>query len=424
MQEVVDGLASEGLDFETDIKPALGSELHLMVLDVPLEQGAELPAAALLRPDDGAKLVELLELVPDGRAAWRLVDGWYIVAMTQADIDRVVSGAGVSSLADNETFADLFRRITGEAVVRAYVAGSALSLARAAWAGAAGMSPETVPLIVGGLEGAEYDGAAIAVAATAGGVRLEGVARPAVASQLSTYRAQIPRSAPGSVVAFVSLHDLRSGVEPMLEAILQQNPDAEVQIGQFETFLGITLADDVLPLLEGESAIYVRSATPIPEITVVLSPEDPEAAVGMLSRLMALVATGMSPGAQQGTLELGEISARTLTIGDVVIHLAAVAGRLVLTTSSDGITDFAYGTALADDAAFTAARDAAGMPDETTGFMFVDFTQVWDLAAMLAGGQDAFDADDLAEVRALKDLLLYSTVDGDHERIAGLIRIE
>ena len=141
LQEVVDGLASEGLDFETDIKPALGSELHLMVLDVPLEQGAELPAAALLRPDDGAKLVELLELVPDGRAAWRLVDGWYIVAMTQADIDRVVSGAGVSSLADNETFADLFRRITGEAVVRAYVAGSALSLARAAWAGAAAVGP-------------------------------------------------------------------------------------------------------------------------------------------------------------------------------------------------------------------------------------------------------------------------------------------
>lgn len=62
----------------------------------------------------------------------------------------------------------------------------------------------------------------------------------------------------------------------MFEAILQQSPDGEAQNGQLETFPGITLADDVLPLLEGESAIYVRSATPIPEITVVLSPEDPE----------------------------------------------------------------------------------------------------------------------------------------------------
>ena len=89
LQDVVDGLASEGLDFETDIKPALGSELHLAVLDPPLEQGADPSAAALLRPDDGAELVELLELMPDDQAAWRLVNGWYVVAVTQADIDRV-----------------------------------------------------------------------------------------------------------------------------------------------------------------------------------------------------------------------------------------------------------------------------------------------------------------------------------------------
>lgn len=153
----------------------------------------------------------------------------------------------------------------------------------------------------------------------------------------------------------------------MFEAILQQSPDGEAQNGQLETFPGITLADDVLPLLEGESAIYVRSATPIPESTVVLSPEDPEAAVGMLSQLMALVTTGMSPDAQQDTLELGEISARTLTLGDFVIHLAAVDSRLVLTTSSDGITDFGQGLALADDVAFTAAKDAAGMPEGRPG---------------------------------------------------------
>lgn len=138
---------------------------------------------------------------------------------------------------------------------------------------------------------------------------------------------------------------------------------------------------------------------------------------------MALVTTGMSPAAQQDTLELGEVSARTLTLGDFVIHLAAVDSPLVLTTSSDGITDFGQGMALADDAAFTAARDA-GMPEETTGFMFVDFTQAWDLVAMLAGDQDSFDQEDIAEVGALKDLLLYSIVDGDYERIAGLIRIE
>ena len=56
--------------------------------------------------------------------------------------------------------------------------------------------------------------------------------------------------------------------------------------------------------------------------------------------------------------------------------------------------------------------------------MLVDFTQAWDLVAMLAGEQDSFDQEDLAEVGVLKDLLLYSTVDGDYERIAGLIRIE
>ncbi len=421
LQYAVGALTSEGLDFETDIKPALGPEVHLAILDLPLDDSADPTIAVLTNPADPAKLAELLEQTDGDEPVWRVVDGWYVLADTQAVIDRVVDGANAASLADNETFTDLFGKISGDAVVRAYVSGAAVNTLVESTAA----QQEQVGDVLGdltGFDGAAFEGAALAAVAVAEGVALDAIIRTTGAWEITTYEALIPDSAPGPAVAYLSFQNLRAVVESFLDLVALQSPDFDMQIGQLESLLGITIADDILPWFEGEHAIYVRPASPIPEISIVLSPEDPEGAVETLNQLLALATLAGDPSVEVGELEIGDISAKTVTVGEVVILFAAVDDRLVLTTSRAGLEDFGQGAALADDPAFTAARDAAGVPDMTSGFVLVDFTQAWELLSLIP--QIDIDADQLAQLEPLKDLLFYVTVDDGDGRLAGLIRIE
>ena len=421
LQQAVDSLSSEGLDFETDIKPALGPEVHLAILDLPIESGVDPTIAVLTNPADPAKLDALLEQSNGDEPVWRVVDGWYILADTQAIIDRVVNGARTASLADNETFTDLFGKISGSAVVRAYVSGAAVSaLIESAAAG-----QEQVGDVLGDLSclgPVAFEGAALAAVAVTDGVKLDAIVRPAGTAETSAYEARVPDSVPGPVIAYLSFQNLRTTLEACLDSVARANPDLDTQIGQLESLLGITIADDILPWFEGEHAVYVRPATPTPEVSVVLSPDDPETAEETLNQLIALATLSGDPRIERGELEVGDISAKTLTVGGVVILFAAVDGQLVFTTSRDGLEDFGRGPALVDDPQFAEARDAAGMPNETAGFVYLDFSQVWDLLSLIP--QVSVDADQLTQVEPLRDLLFYSTIDGGDARLTGLIRIE
>ena len=99
MQSLADDLGDEeGLDFENDVKPALGDEVALVVLDAPA--APELEAAPpgsefysdeeqvviLLQPEDEAAFQRLLEK-SNMPPVTDQVDDWTVVAETQESLD-------------------------------------------------------------------------------------------------------------------------------------------------------------------------------------------------------------------------------------------------------------------------------------------------------------------------------------------------
>jgi len=107
-------------------------------------------------------------------------------------------------------------------------------------------------------------------------------------------------------------------------------------------------------LLGGETALYVRPGLPIPEVTLVTQPRDPAAASQTLDDLLgALPKTGMLSGLN--------------------LHRAVVAGRLVISTTQQGIDDFrSNGPKLSSDPSFLEAKKHSGLPEQVTGLAYAN----------------------------------------------------
>src|SRR5207237_476076 len=157
---------------------------------------------------------------------------------------------------------------------------------------------------------------------------------------------------------------------------------------QIEQALGVTLAQ-LAALFKNETALYVRQGTPIPEITLVSKVDDTKQAFATIDKL-ATRAGGFAGGGAPKSVDVGGVTAKELTIGGrFSLFYAAFDGKLVITSAQTGITGLREsGPRLADDATFKDAASAAGMPDSTSGFVYVnlkDSIPLIESAAQLGG---------------------------------------
>src|SRR5688500_9992146 len=97
-------LSDEGLSVEDDLLPALGDDTYVALLD--LDEEAE--PVLITKPRDAQKLEELLK-ESDEPTATRVVDGWTLVADSEAVLDRF--GAEGDRLDDSDWFADAQERV-------------------------------------------------------------------------------------------------------------------------------------------------------------------------------------------------------------------------------------------------------------------------------------------------------------------------
>lgn len=424
LDEALADLAGGGLDLETDVRPVLGSEVTIALLDVKPDDP---PVAAVLEPADAAKLEELLSRDRDGDApAWRVVDGRYVLADDEATLDAILGSAEQVSLAEQERFKEIMEALPAENLARLWI-GPVVTQELVSQVGAEN------PAGMDGLEAifssqGTFEGAGAAVVAAEEGVRVVGLAKTTDAPEGSNGPIEILDLAPAGAIAYVSLRDLRETVDRFLTFALQQDPSVEAQIAQAEGFLGLTIEDDLLPLFENEHAIYVRPGSPIPEISIVLSPDDAEAAADLLKRLIAVAEIG-GVEAESDTVEIDGNDVLRLRSQDLTLYVATLEGRIVLTTSEAGISDFGGSDTLKDDPRFAAAADAAGLPDETAALVYLDVAGVLQLATAdsLLGGSDlvsGIDEQALANVEPLGSLIAFGTTASDEQRFAGLVTIE
>jgi hypothetical protein len=351
-----------------------------------------------------------------------VVDGWTVFANDQAAIDAFKDARGGETLADSEDFEETMDGLEG-GLVSVYANGAGLQSAAEQAPdfpqgdfGAClpeGQFPSFGAVARAEDEGARVDGNAI----FAGDVEESGLAS-------SPYEAELLEEVPSGVLAYISLNDLESQLSRFRDCFSQLEPEFESQLGQAEAFLGVSLEEDLAPLFSGESALYVRGGSLIPEVTLLTEVEDEEQSAATLDEIVeSLRGLAPFPLPEPQTTEIAGVQVRQLAIQPPVsLYYGAFDGKLVVTSAREGIADLREdGDRFADDDAFAAAKDRSGLPDETTGWGYVDLAEVFPLMLGFAGG---VPPEVQGNIDPLRSVVFYSTTDGARASFSLFVGIE
>ena len=398
------------LDWEQDVKPALGEEIDIVWLDV---KGQGENVVAITKPKDKDKF---LAAVKKGNASSDppgdepLIVGehedWLVLSDSQAKIDRFKQQVPEGdSLADDATYKDALAELPDDSLVAAFARGRALLQ----------VVEDTAPLPGGSLfqlqAGARPEFIAAAFAAEDEGMRLVSASRTEVeaAAQAEPFESKLLADVPGDAVAFVAFHG-GEGLDKQLQQ-LQGEAMAQGALKEFERMFGLKI-DAITGLFKNEVALYVRAGTPFPEVTLLLEAPNEQEALTTVDDLLKRL-----PQAQpcQETEQAG-VAVKCVGFSGFSIRYAAFDGKVVVTTGPQSIEEIrSGGPRLADDDAFKSARDAAGMPDETAGFVWVDIEDGLPLVVGLAeasGGSAAIPQEFRRNLEPLRSLVAWADRDG------------
>jgi hypothetical protein len=289
------------------------------------------------------------------------VGDWTAVARDASTLDAVA--AATTHLSENNLYLDAMSSLPDGALARAYADGAEAGRLFAAIPGQ--LESQLLPV------GARY------------------TYRPSTSTQRSTafvgveqfrwLAAALTSNGDGLTLHVVAPHGglAASGpprlavqpIEPYTPALVDEIPagalavaDFEVPSGGFELpsqlpkpltdlFPGDTrdLPEQLDAIFGGETAVYVRPALPLPEVTLVTQPGDTATASSTLDDLVA-----QSP-----------------QLSKLTLHRAVIGGQFVVSTTQQGIDAFRGGGAkLSSDPMYLEAKRQSGMPDRTTGFVY------------------------------------------------------
>ena len=404
------------LDWERDVKPALGDEIDLVWLDFK-DRGANV--VAITKPKDKGKFLAAVKKgnsnMQDGDSPLIVgeLDDWLVLSESQAKIDRFKQQAPKGDrLAADATYKDALAELPDDSLVSVFARGRDLlrvvedtDLLPIPGAGSlfqlqAGQRPEFV---------------AIALAAQDEGMRLVSASRAEEqsAAQAETFESELLADVPGDAVAFLAF---RGGVA--LDKQLQQlqgEAMAQDALEEFERMSGLKI-DAITGLFKNEVALYVRAGTPFPEVTLLLAaPNEQDALATVDGLLMQLTKNNLAQPCHEPQEQAG-VTVKCVGLSGISIRYAAFDGKVVVTSGAQSIEEIrSGGPRLTDDDAFKSAREAAGMPDATAGFVWLDFEDGLPLVFGLveaSGGSDAIPQEIRRNLEPLRSLVAWANSEG------------
>ena len=405
VESLLGELGGQGLDFEQDVKPALGPETDIVALDAA---GAA-KVVGLTQPEDKAKLDALLAK-SDEPLVSREIDGWVAFSDTEANLDEFERLQADGTLDSVDAYQEVSGEVADDGIAHAFVASSAF-----------GSTP------IAGLFGSDAPALALSLDPEEDGIHIEGAASPATGDLFpDEFTAELPGQVPGGAFVYMGGSDLERQLGTLRDVLAEAAPGIERDIGRAEAEIGVSLDEDVLPLFSAESALYLRPGFPIPEATIVTEVDDEQGALAVVDKLAGEVSEYYGT-AELHPVDIDGVQAKELVVNPLFsLFYAAFDGRLVITTSRQGIADLqGDGERLADDEAFMDATEAAGMPSETTGFLYVDLERALPtvFGLMGLGGQATPDGLE-RNLEPLESLVLYGERDGDLAKFSGLLSIQ
>ncbi len=407
-------LTKQGVSFEQDVKPALGPETDLSILNL---QGKTATAVAATQPKDSGRLDSLIKKLDatdtTGSPTFtKKVGDWTLVSDKQADLTSGESAHNGTSLAEGATFKTAMASLPDSALVKFFLDGASLaSIIQRSGSTAAPAGANPVPglgkleWIVGALQG------------NGDGARLDIHAKSSGGQTITSYTSKLVGEVPADTLLFTSFN----GVGKSLTQ-LETNPTLKQFLPLVEAQLGVSLAE-LAPLLSGEGALYVRQGTPLPEVTLALAESNEQQALSVVDRLVAKIA----PGATPTTTTVDGVTLKQLPLsGAFALYYGVFDGKLLITDSTTAISGLKdKGSKLADDDVFKSAADKAGMGDSTLGFVYVNLKAAIPIVenfAQLQGTQ--LPPETSKNLEPLQTLLLYGTRDGATSSVTGFLGVK
>jgi hypothetical protein len=408
-------LTKRGVDYNTDVKPALGPEVDFAVATG--QSLSKTSAVVLTKPKDAAKFMQLIAKrnakdTSGKPSVYREVNGWYVVSDSQAAIDRVLKNGGSGALSENSTFKDALAKLPGDALAKAYVSGAELAaVIRQA------EQQSSTPFNVGATGLDNLDFIAASTSAENDGIRLRGAVQGSGAKTFGSgdYSSTLLGEVPGDALGLLDFRG--SGIKDQLDK-LKSNSTFNQALQQMQSTLGVTL-DDLVGLLQNEIAFYVRPGAGIPEFTLALDTKDQSSSLATLDKLAAKIAA-LIGGKVSGGAE------RTITFGSFAIHYGASGGKVVISSGANGISEFGgSGQKLPDSADFREAKAAAGMPDSNGGVLYLDLKNAIPLLEAFAGlaGQNP-SAEVTDNLRPLRAFIAWGGGSGDSRTFDAFLEIK
>ena len=213
-----------GLDFDKDVKPALGPEIDIVWLD--LEEGGN-DVVALMQPGDESAFERVVAKGnakdPSSKLLYERVDGWEVMSDRQDKIDKFKAMVTPNGpvLSDDPSFAQAMGEYSDDALVKAYVSGPAvMDELRSA-------IPADATKFVDKL--GTLDWVAASVRASPDGIRLDMTVRGQPGSLLlrttssaatgSSFEPSLANVIPGDALAYLAFH----GAQGMFSSV-ESNP--------------------------------------------------------------------------------------------------------------------------------------------------------------------------------------------------------
>ena len=390
------GLSDEGLDWETDVAPALGDEVVIVAT-------AGLRPIVLLEPESDEKLDALLAK-SDEEVVRGEVEGRVALAEKDADLAEYRAALERGTIEDDESFAAGLRALPEESLGLVWVDMSAMTDDLSSLVEEA--TQEKVELGIDWLSAsfsAEDDGMLVAL----------GMRTPDGGD--THYEPKLFGSVPVDAVAAISF----GGTQGALDR-LQGQVDLDALSNSIEEATGVSL-DGFVDALSGEGVLYVRPGEKIPDVTLALAPPNPDETWRTVDRLARKLATELQTAVTTST-ENG-VAVSKLVVEDVTIRYARLdADTVIVTSGEDAFALLAGdGPKLADSDDFRRAAEDVGLEDRTKGFVYVDVDGLLPLIESLSG--ESIPADVRDGIRAIDSLVFQTSGDGATTRVSGFVRM-
>jgi hypothetical protein len=403
-----DLLEEEGVDWDKDVRPALGDELALAWLD--FENDAE-NAVALLQPTNEDAFKRLAGK-SDGELVYEKFGDWYVFSDKRVKVERFrkESEAAEKFLADDSTFQQAMSSFPKDSVLRAFVDGPPVHEAILRQGDVDGQ--KTLEKL------GRLDWLVAAIRANDEGVRFDttvhGQAGPALKGAApNPFTPSLTHEVPSDALLYFTFH----GSKGMLAGLGNNVLFDEADLGPFA---GLLRRLDTL--LQGENAFYLRpSLGNIPEATFVMKPGKGVDGAKTLDRIFRNFSNDL--GALPRPTRVAGLPARKLELGEVDLLYANVDGRLVVTDLPAGIAALKGNPpSLAGSEGYKEALRQAGMKAKTQGFFWVDIRGGVKLAERLAGAP--FPKDITRNLRPLRSAVEYAYSRPSEVQVTFFLRIK